>query len=162
MRFPNMGEEQNIEGRFLGLRLWDTSSSRRCLPSIIMYDLQAELTGRESFSLHRLVLGLRHLPKNRPRKSLKKYKFTGWPKLAIFINYICFRKYVLEMTGKRRVFLQEKLLIFGIWKKIWLMQYFSNLIFILLSFKECFVTFEFDINMSIMYVTRALLYLYWT
>lgn len=64
------------------------------------------------------------------------------------------------MTGKRRVFLQEKLLIFGIWKKIWLMQYFSNLIFILLSFKECFVTFEFDINMSIMYVTRALLYLY--
>lgn len=162
MRFPNMGEEQNIEGRFLGLTLWDTSSSRRCLPSIIMYDLQAELTGCESFSLHRLVLGLRHLPKNRPRKSLKKYKFTGWPKRAIFINYICFRKYVLEMKRKRRVFLQEKLLIFGIWKKIWLMQYFSNLIFILLSFKECFVTFEFDINMSIMYVTRALLYLYWT
>lgn len=64
------------------------------------------------------------------------------------------------MTRKRRVFLQEKLLIFGIWKKIWLMQYLSNLIFILLSFKECFVTFEFDINMSIMYVTRALLYLY--
>ena len=63
MRFPNMGEEQNIEGRFLGLRLRDTSSLRRCLPSIIMYDLQAELTGRESFSLHRLVLGLRHLPK---------------------------------------------------------------------------------------------------
>lgn len=117
MRFPNMGEEQNIEGRFLGLTLWDTSSSRRCLPSIIMYDLQAELTGCESFSLHRLVLGLRHLPKNRPRKSLKKYKFTGWPKRAIFINYICFRKYVLEMTRKRRVFLQEKLLIFGIWKK---------------------------------------------
>ena len=26
--------------------------------------------------------------------------------------------------------------------------------------QECFVTFEFDINMSIMYVTMALLYLY--